>query len=105
MSLTANIPRTLFAASALALIMIALGPGCGPSESAELGEAPSAISNPASDYCAKQGYRWETRTEPRGDYGVCRFPDGSSCEEWDFYKANCGKRFSYCNRHGGRITH
>jgi putative hemolysin len=49
------------------------------------------MSNPASAYCIEQGYRWEIYTPQEGDqYGVCIFPDGSVCEEWAFYRGECG---------------
>jgi inhibitor of cysteine peptidase len=56
------------------------------------GEAPSAgLPNPAAVYCEEQGYTVEIRTdESGGQYGVCVFPDGSECEEWAFYRGECG---------------
>ena len=37
------------------------------------------MANPASMYCADQGYKWEGRTEAGGEVGYCLFPDGSEC--------------------------
>jgi len=56
------------------------------------GEAPSAgLPNPASLYCQEQGYTVEIRTDDSGgQYGVCVFPDGSECDEWAFYRGECG---------------
>jgi putative hemolysin len=49
------------------------------------------LANPASVYCAEQGYLHEIRTEADGgQYGVCIFPGGSECEEWAFYRGECG---------------
>jgi inhibitor of cysteine peptidase len=49
------------------------------------------LSNPASAYCEEQGYRVEIRTDEEGNqYGVCIFPDGSECEEWAFFRGECG---------------
>jgi putative hemolysin len=48
-------------------------------------------ANPASVYCQEQGYVLEMRTDAdSGTYGVCIFPDGSECEEWAFYRGECG---------------
>lgn len=52
---------------------------------------PIGMPNPASVYCKAQGYDLEIRTDPKtgGEVGYCIFPDGSSCEEWAFYKGEC----------------
>jgi putative hemolysin len=54
-------------------------------------EKPIGMPNPASSYCAAQGYKLEIRTDPTtgGEVGYCVFPDGSSCEEWAFYRGDC----------------
>jgi putative hemolysin len=31
---------------------------------------------------------------------MCSFPDGSTCEEWDFLTGKCGNEYSYCERNG-----
>ena len=43
------------------------------------------IANPASEFCAKQGYRLELR----GQEGICVFPNGRECEEWAFFRGEC----------------
>jgi putative hemolysin len=49
------------------------------------------LPNPASVYCEEQGYRVEIRTDDEGNqYGVCVFPDGSECDEWAFFRGECG---------------
>ncbi|MFO7741814.1 MAG: DUF333 domain-containing protein [Anaerolineae bacterium] len=49
------------------------------------------LPNPASEYCEEQGYRVEIRTdEEDNQYGVCIFPDGSECDEWAFFRGECG---------------
>jgi len=51
----------------------------------------AGMPNPASVYCEEQGYTLEIRTdESGGQYGVCVFPDGSECEEWAFFRGECG---------------
>ena len=42
----------------------------------------SAIPNPSSVYCDTLGY------DVQGD--LCVFPDGTSCEAWEFYRGECG---------------
>ena len=41
--------------------------------------------NPAAVYCIQQGYNYQMKN----GVGYCVFPDGSSCEEWAFYKGAC----------------
>ena len=49
------------------------------------------MPNPASVYCEEQGYRSEIRTASDGSQtGYCIFPDGSECDEWAFYRGECG---------------
>ena len=54
---------------------------------------PSPIGgmpNPASQNCADKGYQSKIVTNPDGSQtGYCVFPDGSSCEEWAFYRGTC----------------
>ncbi len=50
----------------------------------------AAIANPAAKYCADQGFKSEIRTAADGSqYGVCKFPDGTECEEWAFSRREC----------------
>ncbi len=54
-------------------------------------EAPIGMPNPASVYCEEQGGQLEIRTAADGgQFGVCTFADGSECEEWAFYRGECG---------------
>jgi Domain of unknown function (DUF333) len=39
-----------------------------------------ALANPASVFCAQSGGKSEIRKGPRGQYGVCRLPDGRVVE-------------------------
>ena len=62
-------------------------------DSATGGSASSSagIANPASVYCASLGYKLDIRTDADGgQYGVCVFGDGQECEEWKFYRSECG---------------
>jgi putative hemolysin len=63
--------------------------GPEPEATAEAGGV--GMPNPASVYCEEQGGRVEIRTATDGgQYGVCTFADGSECDEWAFYRGECG---------------
>ena len=65
------------------------GPGPASEATAELDGA--GLPNPASVYCEEQGGKLEIRTAADGtQHGVCIFPDGSECDEWAFYRGECG---------------
>ena len=51
-----------------------------------------ALANPASVFCAKSGGKTEIRKGPRGQYGVCRLPDGRVVDEWAYFRAMHAKR-------------
>lgn len=58
-------------------------------QSAPTGEGADMV-NPASAYCEQQGYKLEIVTAADGSQsGVCIFPDGSSCDEWAFFRGEC----------------
>jgi len=49
------------------------------------------LPNPASTYCVEQGYRSEIRAVADGSQtGYCIFPDGSECDEWAYFRGECG---------------
>jgi putative hemolysin len=53
--------------------------------------------NPAALYVHFLGYKDEIRKQSDGaEYGVCIFPDGSECDDWNFFRGICGKKYSYC---------
>jgi putative hemolysin len=53
-------------------------------------EVPVGLANPASVYCEEQGGRLEMRSDANGSYGVCIFEEGSECEEWAYWRGECG---------------
>jgi putative hemolysin len=62
------------------------------------------VPNPASLYCKELGYKSELRADASGNqYEVCIFPDGSECRSWDFLRAKCGQKFTFCEQQGFRI--
>lgn len=50
-----------------------------------------ALANPASVFCVQSGGKSEIRKGPRGQYGVCRLPDGRVVEEWAYFRQMHGK--------------
>jgi len=55
-------------------------------------DAPQiGLANPASVYCEQQGNKLEIRTAADGSQSsACIFPDGSECEEWAYFRGECG---------------
>ncbi len=52
---------------------------------------PASMPNPASAYCEQQGNKLEIRTAADGSQsGVCIFPDGFECDEWAYFRGECG---------------
>jgi putative hemolysin len=48
------------------------------------------LPNPASACCVSHGGRVDIRKTNSGDeIGYCILPDGTSCEEWEFYQKEC----------------
>jgi putative hemolysin len=59
--------------------------GCGILVSPQAG-----LANPASVNCVEKGGTEETRTDSSGgQYGVCKFTDGSECDSWEFFRGEC----------------
>jgi putative hemolysin len=49
------------------------------------------MPNPASVYCEQNGNKLEIHTAEDGSQnGVCVFPDGSTCDEWAYFRGECG---------------
>ncbi len=48
------------------------------------------IANPASTYCEKNGGKLEMCQDANGNVaGICKFSDGSECDEWAYYRGQC----------------
>lgn len=91
--------KNLFYICLFTYIFFILGSVSGE-EDKDAKEQLSSIPNPAAVYCAKLGYKYEIRQEK---YGVVIFPDGTECNEWDFFRGKAGQKWSYCEQHGGKI--
>ena len=51
----------------------------------------SKLRNPAAAYCEQQGNQLKIVTADDGSQtGVCIFPDGSTCDEWAYFRGECG---------------
>ena len=69
---------------ALTLSLLALAACAAPTEQ-------PGLANPASVYCEENGYTLQIVTAEDGSQsGVCVFPDGSSCDEWAYFRGECG---------------
>jgi putative hemolysin len=79
--------RFLIVAVILGVLILA---ACGPQPAAAPTEPAPDMANPASVHCGEQGGKLEIRTEAGGEVGYCLFPDGSECEEWAFFRGECG---------------
>jgi putative hemolysin len=81
----------------LILAFAAILTSCSPAPiqpetvAASTGTAQAGMANPASVYCEQQGNRLEIRTAADGGQsGVCVFPDGGECDEWAYFRGECG---------------
>jgi len=60
-------------------------------EPAATDAAQANMPNPASVNCVQNGNKLEIRNAADGSqYGICIFPDGSSCDEWAYFRGECG---------------
>jgi len=82
------------AKSAVLIVMLVAATACASSQPTMVDptDAPLAnMPNPASAYCQQQGCSSEIRTAADGSQsGVCIFPDGSECDEWAYFRGECG---------------
>ena len=78
-----------------AVILMALtactAPHVQPPGSAATDMPQTNMPNPASVYCEQNGNTLEIHTAADGSqYGLCIFPDGSTCDEWAYFRRECG---------------
>jgi hypothetical protein len=53
-------------------------------------QSGTGLANPASVYCGQVGGKTEIKKDATGaEYGMCVFPNGSSCEEWALFRGEC----------------
>jgi putative hemolysin len=92
-------PAPLFAIGAL---VVACGGGgsntitSGGASASEDERGSVGVPPTAGEYCARLGFSLTG--------SGCTFPDGTSCDEWAFFRGECGQPHSYCNQHGGVVS-
>jgi len=65
----------------------------------------NCVVNPAAQYVSDMGYTYKIMDSPQGgEYGIVKFPDNTTCDEWAFFSGKCGHKWSYCEQHGGKIV-
>ena len=52
------------------------------------------LANPASVYCQEQGGTFRINETPAGQQGLCTLKDGTVCDEWAYYRRECGRNCS-----------
>ena len=52
-------------------------------------EDAAKLPNPASQNCLDKGGNLEMIQETAGTLGICRFNDGTACEEWQLFRNEC----------------
>ena len=61
--------------------------GCKPFTPVTKTQAAVGLANPASVNCGKVGATSVIMNNPDGSqYGMCNFPNGTSCEEWALFR-------------------
>jgi len=68
------------------------------------GKMEIGLANPAAVYCKEMGYEYRIVKTGDGERGVVVLPNGKQCDEWAFYRGECGQEFSYCARRGWLVS-
>lgn len=94
----------------IALSILLLASGCRgsrttPTPNLNDGEEDPfiGIPNPASFYCQEMGYDLRMQETDEGTEGICIFPNGAECEEWEFLAGGCSIEWTFCQRQGYNI--
>ncbi|MGF6147193.1 Putative hemolysin [Kingella potus] len=81
--------KTIHTLSALAAAAVLSACSTADQPAAQPESTAVGMANPASVYCVEQGGKSEIRKDKEGnEYGMCRLPDGSVVDEWDYYRQN-----------------
>ncbi len=63
------------------------GEGCKPANESAANQTGAGLANPASVHCVQAGGTVEIERDAAGnEYGMCTFPNGTSCEEWALFR-------------------
>ena len=84
--------------AALGLILLLLTSSCAgqpatgtPTPSTAPSTTGAGLANPAAVYCESQGYKLQPVITADGSQAaICIFPDGSQCDEWAYFRGECG---------------
>ncbi|MCK9581532.1 MAG: DUF333 domain-containing protein [Methanoregula sp.] len=71
------------------LVLLAFSAGCTQQTAtpATTTQAPAGLANPASVYCGEVGGTLEIMKDATGgEYGMCNFANGTTCEEWALFR-------------------
>ena len=67
----------------------------------------SQIANPASTYCISHNGKLELINNDSGSYGLCTLSNGQKCEEWAYFRGECGSQdnssLSFCSTDSGCV--
>ena len=86
----------------LLILLVILLVGCTQQNSSKESHTSTTkmkIANPAAVYCSGLGYEYIYKP----DGSLCRFPNGEECKAWDFFNGKCGEKYTFCEKHGGKI--
>ncbi|MCS7118514.1 MAG: eight-cysteine-cluster domain-containing protein [Archaeoglobaceae archaeon] len=53
----------------------------------------NSILNPAAKFCIDMGHVYRVERSDNKQIGLCIFPDGTKCEEWEFFNGKCGQKW------------
>ena len=81
----------------IGLVLCALLTACAPGQTQTPEPAktdiPQNMPNPASVYCKENGNTLVIHTAADGSQsGVCVFPEGGTCDEWAYFRGECGPK-------------
>lgn len=82
--------------------IVVVPPTAIPTQVPENLTQPSSLvmRNPATVYCEMMGLRTQKVITEEGESIECFLPDGTVCNEWDFYAGICGQEYNYCASEG-----
>jgi len=92
-------PATPRAASGRLVLGGAASPP-SPARTPPAAAAETHMASPAAVYCTDLGYEYTILSPATGEMGRCTFPEGDSCDAWEFLEGRCGTDHSICARRG-----
>lgn len=77
-------------------VCLAIGCPCAETEEtcpSDCSIERAGIANPAAVFCKRYGYIYKIEKTKEGEVGYCIMPNGEVCDEWKFYRGECGERY------------